>query len=48
MVLPGKHDMVYDMALRGWHGVGIGVVGMAWYMVLLCGPGMVYGISLWA
>ena len=35
--------MVYDMALRAWHGLCSGLVGMAWYVVLLGGPGMVYG-----
>ena len=38
--------MVYDMALRAWHGLCSGLVGMAWYIVLLGGPGMVYGMSL--
>ena len=37
--------MVYDMALRAWHGICYGMVGMAWYMVLLGEPGMVYGMS---
>ena len=46
MVLPGKHGMVYDMALWAWHGLCSGLVGMAWYVVLLGGPGMVYGMSL--
>ena len=40
--------MVYDMALRAWHGLCSGLVGMAWYIVLLGGPGMAYGMSLWA
>ena len=38
--------MVYDMALRAWHGLCSGLVGMAWYIVLLGRPGMVYGMSL--
>ena len=38
--------MVYDMALRAWHGLCSGLVGMAWYIVLLGGPGMVYDMSL--
>ena len=38
--------MVYDVALRAWHGLCSGLVGMAWYIVLLGGPGMVYGMSL--
>ena len=38
--------MVYDMALRAWHGLCSGLVGMTWYKVLLGGPGMVYGMSL--
>ena len=46
MVWHGKHGMVYDMALRAWHGLCSGLVGMTWYMVLLGGPGMVYGMSL--
>ena len=48
MIWPGKHGMVYDMALRAWHGICSGLVGMAWYMVLLGGPCMVYGMSLQA
>ena len=48
MVWPRKHGMVYDMALRAWHGLCSGLVGMAWYMALLGGPGMVYGMSLQA
>ena len=54
MVWPGKHGMVYDMALQAWHGLCIGLVGMAWYIwyclaglawyiVCPCGHGMVYG-----
>ena len=38
--------MVYDMALRAWRGISSGFVGIAWYMVLLGGPGMVDGIYL--
>ena len=53
MVWPGKHGMGYDMALWAWHGLYRGLVGMAWYMVLLgrpgmvcpCGHGMVYGFA---
>ena len=48
MIWPGKHGMVYDRALRAWHGICSGLVGMAWYMVLLGGPCMVYGMSLQA
>ena len=48
MVWPGKHGMVYDIALRAWHGLCSGLVGMAWYMVLLGEPGMVYVMYLQA
>ena len=46
MVWPDKHGIVYDMAVRAWHGMCSGLVGMAWYMVLLGRPGMVSGMSL--
>ena len=46
MVWPCKHGMVYDMALRAWHSMCGGLVGMAWYMALLGGPGMVYDMFL--
>ena len=46
MVWSGKHDMVYDMALRAWHGICSSLVGKAWDMILLGGPGMVNGMSL--
>ena len=43
MVWPCKHGMVHGMALRAWHGICYGFVSMACYMVLLDGPGMIYG-----
>ena len=55
MVWPGKHDMVYDMALRhgmvyavAWcalRGIWYCLAGLAWYMVCPCGHGMVYGVA---
>ena len=37
--------MVHDMSWLAWHGIWFGLVGMAWYVVLPNGHGMVYGMA---
>ena len=37
--------MVYGMVWRTWRGILHGLAGIAWYMVLPGGHGMVYGMA---
>ena len=41
-----RHDMVYGMAWRAWHGIWYGLPGMAWYMVWPGGHGRIY-VTAW-